>query len=76
MFRPSTIRNVGAPDPERRTSPIVAELEEEPELIPQVSPAEAVCYFNDTAYANDSFIRSGSMILKCRNGVWVETAEP
>ena len=65
---------VGAPDPELKTSPIFDEYDEE-------APAEfdvetAVCYFNGDTYPIGEYVLSGSELLRCeRRGVWVREGE-
>lgn len=65
---------VGAPDPERRTSPILDEEDEEMAAGQDVETG--VCYFNDIAYALGDYVLSGSELLRCeRRGVWVRAGE-
>ena len=68
------IPQVGAPDPERRTSPI---LDDEDEEVPTELDVETgVCYFNGVAYDLGSYVLSGSDLLRCmERGVWVRTGE-
>lgn len=64
---------VGAADPERRTSPIQTDPEQSFELIrEQVGDEAAGCYFNDVLYAEGSCVLSGSMYLRCEHGIWRE----
>jgi hypothetical protein len=68
-----SVPDVGAPDPERRTSPI---LDEEEELSFDAELETGVCYFNDVAYARGQYVRSGSELLHCEErGVWVRKGE-
>ena len=68
-----SVPEVGAPDPERRTSPI---LDEEEELSFDAELETGVCYFNDVAYARGQYVRSGSELLHCEErGVWVRKGE-
>jgi hypothetical protein len=68
------LRQVGAPDPELKTSPIFDEYDEE-------APAEfdvetGVCYFNGEAYPIGDYVLSGSELLRCeRRGVWIREGE-
>jgi hypothetical protein len=62
---------VGAPDPERRTSPIAEETDEDFDTIKQEVPGEAVCLFNDASYAHGSHVCSGSELLRCDYGIWL-----
>ncbi len=67
------IPNVGAPDPELKTSPILENDDEET----LDSELEAdVCYFNGIAFPIGQYVRSGSEILHCvERGVWVRQGE-
>jgi hypothetical protein len=68
-----SVPQVGAPDPERRTSPI---LEEDEELSLDSEVETGVCYFNDVAYPRGQYLRSGSELLHCEErGVWVRKGE-
>ena len=67
------VPQVGAPDPERDTSPI---FDEEEELSPDLELARGACYFNDAAYAIGQYVRSGNELLRCEGpGLWVRTGE-
>lgn len=66
-------RQVGAPDPELRTSPIVEDTDEDFEVAGQEASEDAVCYFNDGNYPHGVFVCSGSELLRCERGVWVRT---
>jgi len=64
---------VGAADPERRNSPIQTDPEESFELLREEVGDEADgCYFNDQSYANGDHVLSGSTILRCDRGIWLE----
>lgn len=64
---------VGAPDPERRTSPIIDEYEE---LSLDTELEAGVCHFNDIAYRIGAYVASGSELLHCEErGVWVRVGE-
>ena len=64
---------VGAPDPERDTSPI---FDEEEELSPDLELERGMCYFNSVAYSIGQYVRSGNELLRCEKpGVWVRTGE-
>jgi hypothetical protein len=68
-----SVPQVGAPDPERRTSPI---LDEDEELSFDAELETGVCYFNDVAYPRGQYLRSGSELLHCEErGVWVRRGE-
>ena len=72
MVAPVTVPSVGAMDPELRNSPVAQEFDEDAEDISLQAPMEPVCYFNNKEYANNSFVRSGDIVLRCRYGVWIE----
>lgn len=64
---------VGAPDPELETSPIVGE-DEESEVEPNV--AGGACVFNGVGYGIGDFVLSGAELLRCEApGVWVREGE-
>ncbi len=64
---------VGAPDPERETSPIVGE-EDRVEVEPNVH--EPLCRFNGVAYRVGEDVLSGDEVLRCEApGVWVRRGE-
>lgn len=66
-------KQVGAPDPERRTSAI---FDEDEERSLDLGQEAAVCYFNDLAYQEGEVVRSGSELLRCEEGgVWVRRGE-
>ena len=67
-----SIPQVGAPDPELKNSPIADEEDEETDVVRQQVPGEPVCYFNGTSYKHGAFVQSGSQLLKCSYGVWVD----
>jgi hypothetical protein len=72
---------LGAPDPERKTSPVAWESDEDTETLRESVPDEAVCFFNDGAYGHGTVIESGSSLLVCDHGIWVpagptEESEP
>jgi hypothetical protein len=67
------IVNVGAPDPERKTSPII---DEDEELSLDAELEAPVCYFNDVAYPIGECVASGSEVLCCvERGIWVRKGE-
>lgn len=62
---------VGAPDPERRTSPIFDQIEDEFDLM-DLDLETGVCYFNDESFEIGSYVCSGDELLQCQErGVWV-----
>ena len=67
------IPQVGAPDPEHKTSPII---DEDEELSLDLELETGVCYFNDAAYPVGEYVRSGHELLRCEGrGVWVRKGE-
>lgn len=66
------LSDVGAADPELKTSPIAEELDEDSETLRQQAPGERVCYFNGRSYPHGTYVRSGTQVLKCQHGVWIE----
>ena len=63
--------NVGAPDPERKNSPIFDDADSE-DLSLDLELETGVCYFNDTAYPIGQYVCSGSELLRCEiRGVWI-----
>ena len=73
MSKPADCKLVGAPDPERRTSPIIDERGvDEDDLTFNFEPETGVCYFNDQAYGVGDYVCSGDDLLHCEErGVWV-----
>lgn len=64
---------VGAPDPELVTSPIVGE-DDEVEVEPNVRSGD--CTFNGVAYRIGDCVQSGTELLRCQApGVWVREGE-
>ena len=70
----SHVPQVGAPDPELKTSPIFDEYDEE--ALQDLDIETGVCYFNDDAYRLGEYVLSGSELLRCeRRGVWIREGE-
>jgi hypothetical protein len=64
---------VGAPDPERQTSPIFDEHED---ISPDLELETGACYFNSAVYPVGQYLLSGSELLHCEErGVWVRKGE-
>ena len=62
---------VGAPDPELRTSQIFDDADLE-ELSLDAELETGVCYFNDQVYRLGDYVCSGDELLRCEAyGVWV-----
>jgi hypothetical protein len=67
------VLQVGAPDPERKTSPIFDEYEE---ISLDMEVETGLCYFNNSAYPIGAYVLSGSELLHCEErGVWVRKGE-
>jgi hypothetical protein len=70
----SHVTQVGAPDPELRTSPIFDEFDED--ISPDLELETGACYFNNLAYPVGQYLLSGSELLHCEErGVWVRKGE-
>lgn len=70
----SHVTQVGAPDPELRTSPIFDEFDED--ISPDLELETGTCYFNNLAYPVGQYLLSGSELLHCEErGVWVRRGE-
>ena len=68
------IPQVGAPDPELKTSPIFDEDEED--ISPDLELETGVCYFNNASYTIGQYVLSGSELLQCEErGVWVRRGD-
>lgn len=71
MTDKSKAPKVGAPDPERRNSPIFDQYDDEFHL-QDLDVESGVCYFNDQPYSIGSYVCSGDELLQCEErGVWV-----
>jgi hypothetical protein len=68
---PKNIRRLAAPDPERKTSPVAWEADEDTESLRESVSDDAVCFFNDVAYEHDTVVESGGVKLRCDRGVWL-----
>jgi Protein of unknown function (DUF1496) len=67
----SSTQQLGALDPERKSSPVAWEADEDTETLRESVPDEATCFFNDLAYGHDTVVKSGSVLLRCDHGLWV-----
>ena len=79
---PSTVMKqplpqVGAPDPELKTSPIIDESEyDETAASPDLELEAAACYFNGESFKIGTYVQSGGEVLQCTGrGVWVRKGE-
>jgi len=71
IMKPKETVQAGVPDPERKTSPIFDEGDEDI-LSLDAELEESACYFNDVSYPLGQYIRSGSELLHCEErGIWV-----
>jgi hypothetical protein len=69
----ANLPQVGAPDPELKTSPI---FDQDDEISLDLELEASVCYFNDVAYPIGEYVISGSEVLRCEGrGVWVREGE-
>ncbi|OGT22317.1 MAG: hypothetical protein A2V90_00905 [Gammaproteobacteria bacterium RBG_16_57_12] len=74
MIKPVHLHNVGSPDPEAKTSPILEETDEDFEVLEQEVEEQGICYFNNVVYEDGSYVCSGSgELLHCEQGVWVRS---
>jgi len=74
-------KQLGAVDPERKSSPVAWEADDDTETLREWVPDEAVCFFNDLAYNHGTVVKSGSVLLRCDHGLWLpagaaDDAEP
>lgn len=78
MRTDARITQVGAQDPELRNSPIAQEEDEDTDVVRQQVPGEPVCWFNGRDYRDGAYVRSGSLLLKCEHGIWIDggTGDP
>ncbi len=71
MTKPVAVPEVGAPDPELKTSPIFDNETEEWEY-EDLELESGVCYFNDATFPLGEHVSSGGELLCCmERGVWV-----
>jgi len=73
MLQHQKIPQVGAQDPELPNSPVAEEEDEDTDVVRQQMPGEPVCLFNGVTYKHGEYVASGSELLKCSYGVWVES---
>jgi hypothetical protein len=66
-----TIPNLGAQDPELENSPVAWEGDEETETLRQSAPVEPFCRFNGQRFADGTTVKSGTILLRCSQGIWV-----
>lgn len=63
--------HVGAPDPEKRNSPIIEETSEDFAMMGTETEEGAACYFNGAAFKDHDHVCSGDELLRCQRGAWV-----
>lgn len=67
----SDVTQVGAPDPEQRTAPILGEGEQ---FSSELDLQTGVCGFNGAAFPHGTCVQSGAGRLHCvERGLWVRT---
>ena len=71
MSQKGSAPNLGAPDPEQKTSPIFDSSDnDEPSLDRELE--EGVCFFNNQAFQIGTYVCSGDELLRCEErGVWI-----
>jgi hypothetical protein len=75
MNQRQQVPQVGAPDPELKTSPIF-ERDATEDLSLDFELEEGVCYFNNITYPLGQYVRSGDELLHCEErGLWVRKRE-
>lgn len=67
------VTQVGAPDPEKATSPIIEEGRKDQEVDELDTTAGEACMFNGTHFAEGMYVCSGNELLCCRQGHWVQS---
>lgn len=71
------LQQVGAPDPELKTSPIIDESEyDETAASRDLELESAACYFNGEPFPVGTYVRSGGEVLQCTGrGVWIRKGD-
>ena len=72
-----TLPQVGSPDPERETSPIIDESAYDEQIASRDLEREApACHFNGETFPVGAYVLSGSEVLQCSDrGVWTRKGE-
>lgn len=71
MSKSSSWVQVGAPDPELKTSAILDDEDLEDYSL-EADEGEGLCYFNDQPYVLGDYVCSGDELLHCEElGVWI-----
>ena len=79
MTSRNTPTQVGSPDPELKTSPIIEDTDEDFGGPTEEVEGLPVCYFNNVSYPDGAYVCSGSAeLLHCKDGVWIRegTCDP
>jgi hypothetical protein len=67
----SHVPQVGAPDPEKQTSPVLDEDEESDSSL-DLERETGACCFNGQSFPIGSYVLTGSELLHCEErGVWI-----
>jgi hypothetical protein len=69
------VPQVGAPDPELKTSPIAWDADEDMDALRE-DVEGPVCYFNGETFGHDTHVQAGNARLRCDNGIWVPAGTP
>ena len=72
MIAQNQVQEVGDPDHEQPISPIDEEADEDKDAAGQVLREDAECYINSRRYPEGQFVRSGTELLQCMRGTWVQ----
>lgn len=73
MTEQINVAQVGAPDPEKPTSPIVEEGLVDREVDELDRDTHHSCTFNGAPFAEGQFVCSGNELLRCQQGHWVQS---
>lgn len=68
--------DLGAPDPELKTSPVAWEGDEDTDTLREASGEEPHCLFNNRAFRDGTVVSSGGTRLRCVRGIWIPAEEP
>src|SRR5512138_4032647 len=64
-------QELGTQDPDRKNSPVAWESDEDVDALREEVPDEPRCFFNDHAFTHGAVVSSGTVLLRCDNGVWI-----
>jgi len=68
------ILDLGAQDPELENSPIETHGNPDDEFSEAAPIDEEFCIYNGNRYPSGTYVRSGTAVLRCEHGVWVDSA--